>query len=103
MVAGTVATKENPQTGEKRRKVRFPEKKRLMIPTKFEQIFQPMGFQIFQPTMFCEVVLSRTPSGDLFWDQEGTKCNRCLFMTPLYVERVKTVAAQIVKVFVVQI
>ena len=26
--------------------------------------------------MFCEVVLSRTPSGDLFWDQEGTKCNR---------------------------
>ena len=33
MVAGTVATKENPQTGEKRRKVRFPEKKRLMIPT----------------------------------------------------------------------
>ena len=28
MVAGTVATKENPQTGEKRREVSFPEKKR---------------------------------------------------------------------------
>ena len=26
---------------------------------------------------FGQVVLSRTPGGDLFWDLEGTKCKRC--------------------------